>query len=70
MSKNEKEGKRKQVKGKIHEGLGRLSDDKTQQAEGEEEQNVGKVQEELGKALKKRKHSYYHSHDLSDHDHV
>jgi uncharacterized protein YjbJ (UPF0337 family) len=70
MSKNESKGKRKQIKGKIHEGLGRLTDDETQQAKGEAEQTIGKVQEEFGKATKKRTHTHYHSHDLSDHDHV
>jgi uncharacterized protein YjbJ (UPF0337 family) len=53
MSREEKEGKDTQVKGKIREEVGKLTGDKNEQIKGEAEQVVGKIHEEVGKARKK-----------------
>jgi len=70
MSEDEIKGKMKQAKGKIREGIGEVTGDTSEQLKGKAEQAEGKIQEEIGKTTKKRPHSHYHSHDLSDHDHV
>ena len=41
------------VKGKVREGLGKITGDKTEQIKGKVEQIQGKVQEEVGKAKRK-----------------
>ena len=53
MSREEQEGKDKQVKGKVREEIGKLIDDKRMQTDGKIEQTIGKVHEEVGKAKKK-----------------
>jgi uncharacterized protein YjbJ (UPF0337 family) len=70
MSEDEIKDKMKQTKGKICEGIGEITGDTSEQLKGKAEQAEGKIQEGIGKATKKRSHSHYHNHDLSDHDHV
>jgi uncharacterized protein YjbJ (UPF0337 family) len=55
MSHEEEKGKTKQVKGKIHEAAGVLTDNKEQQNKGRLEKTEGKAQEEVGKLKRKIK---------------
>jgi uncharacterized protein YjbJ (UPF0337 family) len=55
MTDQEIEGKGKQAKGKIREGIGELTGDKSEQVEGKVEQAEGKVRETIGKAERKSK---------------
>jgi uncharacterized protein YjbJ (UPF0337 family) len=49
MNRNIAEGKWKQVKGRVQQKWGRLTDDDLDQIEGREEELVGKLQERYGK---------------------
>ncbi|MGE3344542.1 MAG: CsbD family protein [Vicinamibacterales bacterium] len=49
MNKNEREGKMDQVKGKVKEGVGHVTDDPNMKDEGQMDQTKGKVQEGVGK---------------------
>lgn len=49
MNRNIAEGKWKQVKGRLKQKWGRLTDDDLDQIEGREEELVGKLQERYGK---------------------
>ena len=53
MSKEEVKGKGKQIKGQIREGVGKLTNNKTEQLKGKIEQVEGKAQEEIGKFKRK-----------------
>ena len=55
MSEDEIKGRGKQVKGKIREEIGKLTDNKKEQVKGKIEQAEGKVREEIGKAERKNK---------------
>lgn len=58
MNQNEREGKMDQVKAKVKEGVGHVTDDqrlkdegKVDQAKGKVQENVGKVQREVGERM-------------------
>jgi uncharacterized protein YjbJ (UPF0337 family) len=70
MSKDEAKEDIKPVKGRVHKGLGKLTDDRIGQVKDETEIASDEAKQEIGGSTKKRKHQHYHSHDLSDHDHV
>ena len=55
MDEDEVKGKGKQIKGRIREEVGKLTDNKTEQIKGKIEQVEGKVQEEIGKIKRKAK---------------
>jgi uncharacterized protein YjbJ (UPF0337 family) len=55
MSKDEREGKEKQFKGRVREGVGKITGNETEQLKGKVEQGEGKLQEEFGKAKRKLK---------------
>jgi uncharacterized protein YjbJ (UPF0337 family) len=55
MNKNEVEGKGKQVKGKVREEVGKLTNNKKEQVKGKVEQAEGKVREAVGKAQSRNK---------------
>jgi uncharacterized protein YjbJ (UPF0337 family) len=46
-------GKGKQIEGKVREGVGKLTGNKTEQVKGKVQQVEGKAQEEIGKLKKK-----------------
>ncbi|WP_194850448.1 CsbD family protein [Nonlabens antarcticus] len=50
MSDKELEGKMDQAKGKVKEGYGKLTDDKSTEAEGKADQAKGKAKEAYGEA--------------------
>jgi uncharacterized protein YjbJ (UPF0337 family) len=50
MNRNEMEGSWKQIKGKIREKWGKLTDDDLDQIQGRSERFVGKLQERYGKS--------------------
>jgi len=53
MSEDEVEGKSKQGKGKIREGIGEMTGDTSEKIKGKGEQAEGKVQEKWGEAKRK-----------------
>jgi uncharacterized protein YjbJ (UPF0337 family) len=53
MSEEEIKGKIKQGEGKVREGLGRISGDRSEEIKGKVEQVQGRVQEEVGKVKRK-----------------
>ncbi len=53
MSKNELEGRGKQIKGKVREELGKLRSNKKERAKGKVEQVEGKARESLGRTQRK-----------------
>jgi len=53
MSNNVVEGKRKQIKGKVREGVGRLTNNRTEQVKGKIEQIEGKARENVGGAQRR-----------------
>jgi uncharacterized protein YjbJ (UPF0337 family) len=55
MSKEEIKGKGKQIKGKVREEVGKLTDNKKEQVKGKVEQAAGKAEENVGKAIRKSK---------------
>ena len=55
MSKDEVEGKSKQIKGKFREEVGKLMDNKTEQLKGKIEQAEGKARENIGRFVRKTK---------------
>ena len=55
MSKDEIEGRSKQIKGKVREEVGKLTDNKKEQVKGKIEQVEGDVQEGIGKIKRKLK---------------
>ncbi len=55
MSKDEAKGKGKQIKGKVREEIGRLTNNKKEQVKGKIEQAEGKTRELIGKAERKKK---------------
>jgi len=57
MSDKELEGKMDQAKGKIKEGYGKLTDDKSTEAEGKADQAKGKAKEAYGEAKRNVKNA-------------
>lgn len=57
MNKDQVEGVGKQVKGKINEGVGKMTGDKAQEAKGDLQQAAGKVQKGVGDAREDLKDS-------------
>lgn len=55
MSEDEVRGKGKQIKGKVHEEVGKLTNNKKEQVKGKIEQAEGKARERIGKAERKNK---------------
>jgi uncharacterized protein YjbJ (UPF0337 family) len=53
MSEDEVEGKMKQTKGKIREGIGEMTGDTSEELKGKGEQAKGKLQEKWGEAKRK-----------------
>lgn len=53
MSKDEAKGKMKNEEGKVREGLGKMTGDKSEQVKGKMQQVEGTVREEVGKAKRK-----------------
>jgi len=53
MNRDELDGKAKQVKGKVKQGLGDLTDDERLREEGLEDEAEGEVQENFGTARRK-----------------
>jgi uncharacterized protein YjbJ (UPF0337 family) len=53
MNRDELDGKAKQVKGKVKQGLGDLADDERLREEGLEDEAEGEVQETFGTARRK-----------------
>lgn len=54
MNKNEAKGKGMQTRGKVREGVGKLTNNKTDQVKGKVEQVEGKVREAVGKAQRNK----------------
>lgn len=50
VDKNREEGAKRQAKGSMKEGAGKLTGDRSQEAKGKMEKNLGKGQREAGKA--------------------
>lgn len=57
MSDKEIDGKLNQAKGKVKEGVGKLTNDKSTEVEGKTDQAKGKVEEIIGKATRKIKNA-------------
>ncbi|BAO56440.1 CsbD family protein [Nonlabens marinus] len=57
MSDKELEGKMDQAKGKVKEGFGKLTDDKSTEAEGKADQAKGKAKEAYGEAKRNVKNA-------------
>jgi uncharacterized protein YjbJ (UPF0337 family) len=57
MSDKELEGKMDQAKGKVKEGYGKLTNDKSTEAEGKADQAKGEVKEAYGKAKRNVKNA-------------
>ncbi|MDH2899487.1 MAG: CsbD family protein [archaeon] len=55
MSDTEAEGEWDQTKGKVREGLGKISGDREEQAHGKLDQSKGKAKKALGKTERKIK---------------
>lgn len=55
MSKEEANGKSKQIKVQIRKEVGKLTNNKTEELKGKIEQVEGKAQEEIGKVKRKAK---------------
>ena len=55
MSDEEIRGMKKQIKGKVREEMGKLTDNKTEQLKGQIEQAEGKARENIGRAVRKSK---------------
>jgi len=55
MSEDEVRGKGKQIKGKVREEVGKLTNNKKEQVKGKIEQAEGKAREKIGKAERKNK---------------
>jgi uncharacterized protein YjbJ (UPF0337 family) len=53
MSKEETKGKIKKEEGKIREGLGKMTGDKSEQVKGKMQQAEGTIREQVGKAKRK-----------------
>lgn len=53
MSHDEQEGAGKQIKGKLREAAGVLTDDKSMQAKGKLEKTEGKAQEKIGRVKRR-----------------
>jgi uncharacterized protein YjbJ (UPF0337 family) len=53
MSEEEIRGRRKQIKGKVREEIGKLSGNKTEQLKGKIEQAEGKARENIGRFVRK-----------------
>jgi uncharacterized protein YjbJ (UPF0337 family) len=52
MSKDEIEARGKRIRGEVKEEIGKITDNKSEQAEGRVEQIEGKAQEEVAKVKK------------------
>ena len=50
MDKHRKEGTKTEIKGKVNEFVGDLTDDHSQEARGRAQQNLGEKQREYGEA--------------------
>jgi uncharacterized protein YjbJ (UPF0337 family) len=55
MSRDERKGKEKQVKGKIREEVGIIRGNRKEQLKGQVEQAEGKAREDIGKAKRRLK---------------
>jgi uncharacterized protein YjbJ (UPF0337 family) len=55
MSRDERKGKEKQIKGKIREEVGIIRGNRKEQLKGQVEQAEGKAREDIGKAKRKLK---------------
>jgi uncharacterized protein YjbJ (UPF0337 family) len=55
MNIDEVKGRGKKIEGQIREGVGKLTDNKTEQIKGKIEQVEGTIQEEIGKIKRKVK---------------
>ncbi|MGA3192348.1 MAG: CsbD family protein [Candidatus Bathyarchaeia archaeon] len=55
MSRDERKGKEKQIKGKVREDVGIIRGNRKEQLKGKVEQAEGKAREEIGKAKRKLK---------------
>lgn len=53
MNRNEREGKKENVKGRVKEAAGTLIGDKNLESEGARQRAVGVAQERIGKASRK-----------------
>ena len=53
MNRDELEGKAEQVKGKVKQGIGDLTDDERLRDEGAVDEAAGEIQEGYGRALRK-----------------
>jgi uncharacterized protein YjbJ (UPF0337 family) len=53
MSEHEMEGERDKARGKIREGVGKLTGDKGEELHGKIEQGVGEVKKKVGEAERK-----------------
>ena len=51
MDKHRKEGSKTELKGKVNEFVGDLTDDHSQEAKGRAQQDLGEKQREYGEAL-------------------
>jgi uncharacterized protein YjbJ (UPF0337 family) len=51
MDKHRKDGTKSELKGKVNEFVGDLTDDHSQEREGRAQQNLGEKQREYGEAL-------------------
>jgi uncharacterized protein YjbJ (UPF0337 family) len=68
MNQDEFEGKWKQLKGKIREKWGDLTDDEIDQIGGHKDQLIGKIQERYGYAKDQAEHqveAYLHDDDVT-----
>ena len=50
MDKNRTEGTKREFSGAVKEGMGKATNDRSQELEGNAPKNVGKVQREVGEA--------------------
>jgi uncharacterized protein YjbJ (UPF0337 family) len=55
MSRDERKGKEKQIKGKVREEVGIIRGNRKEQLKGQVEQAEGKAREDIGKAKRKLK---------------
>jgi uncharacterized protein YjbJ (UPF0337 family) len=55
MSRDERKGKEKQIKGKVREDVGIIRGNRKEQLKGQVEQAEGKAREDIGKAKRKLK---------------
>lgn len=64
MSHDEQEGAGKQIKGKLREAAGVITDDEKMQAKGKLEKTEGKAQEKIGRMKRKIRENDVEDEDL------